>query len=197
MRTERDLILDPYLLLYLPLHKLDGSSFMSRDAYGHLCTVTGTLWTPAGRSFDGVDDTITFPLQDLSSGSHTILVWIKVGGFAAYPHIVSAFNQTYRYVRFHNDGSAIYIENSNDTDTATLTYAFSTDTWYFIAIPYDGSTEHLYVNGDYKTSDGMAGGNVFDRIGGGRYLPGTVGVFMIYNRFLTGPDIQRLYLATK
>ena len=51
-------IFDPSLVLYLPLHQRDGSSFMSKDAYGHVCTVTGAVWTPEGRLFDGVDDYI-------------------------------------------------------------------------------------------------------------------------------------------
>ena len=38
-------IFDPSLVLYLSLWKLDGDSFMSKDAYGHLCTVTGALYS--------------------------------------------------------------------------------------------------------------------------------------------------------
>jgi len=59
MEVERDFIFDPSLVLYLPLYKLDGASFMSQDAHGHLCTVTGALWTPQSRYFDGTDDYIT------------------------------------------------------------------------------------------------------------------------------------------
>lgn len=51
-------VFDPSLVLYLPLYELDGSSFMSKDACGHICTVTGALWRPTGRYFDGVDDKI-------------------------------------------------------------------------------------------------------------------------------------------
>ncbi|MDY6835496.1 MAG: hypothetical protein SVY53_11925, partial [Chloroflexota bacterium] len=48
------LYLDPELRLLLPLRYLDGNSFMSRDAYGHLCTNNGTVWHLGGRSFDGI-----------------------------------------------------------------------------------------------------------------------------------------------
>ena len=51
-------IFDPSLVLYLPLYQLDGASFVSKDAHGHLCSVTGALWRPNGRWFDGTDDTI-------------------------------------------------------------------------------------------------------------------------------------------
>src|SRR3990167_8107213 len=59
------------------------NQFLSDDAYGHLCTRTGALWTPQGYSFDGVDDKITIP--DHSSlqfgiGNFTISIWAKNTG---------------------------------------------------------------------------------------------------------------------
>jgi len=51
-------VFDPSLELYLPLYELDGSSFMSKDACGHICLVTGALWGSQGRTFDGGDDYI-------------------------------------------------------------------------------------------------------------------------------------------
>ena len=61
MKLKRSFILDPALRLYLPLWKLDGNSFQSKDAYGHLATVTGATKVLQGFSFDGVDDKITIP----------------------------------------------------------------------------------------------------------------------------------------
>jgi len=55
MQVKRDFIFDPSLVLYLPLYQLDGWAFMSRDAYGHLCSVTGAKWTPQGRDLDEQD----------------------------------------------------------------------------------------------------------------------------------------------
>lgn len=67
---------DPSLVLYLPLHELDGSPFMSRDHYGHLCTVSGAVWTLRGRVFDGTDDIITIPdaisIQNIFDGGGTL-----------------------------------------------------------------------------------------------------------------------------
>ena len=78
-----DFILNPNLVLYLPLWKLDGSSFMSKDACGHLCTVTGALWRPDGRYFDGTDDDITIGSESfwdtIFDGFHplSVLFWYK------------------------------------------------------------------------------------------------------------------------
>ena len=63
-------ISDPSLVLYLPLYQLDGTAITSKDAYGHLCSVTGVTWRPDGRCFDGVDDEI-----DCGNGSS-----IQIGG---------------------------------------------------------------------------------------------------------------------
>ena len=60
---KRRFKLDPSLVLYLPLYELDGSSFRSRDAYGHLATVTGALWTPQGRTLMGQMTKLTAGLQ--------------------------------------------------------------------------------------------------------------------------------------
>lgn len=72
-------IFDPSLVLYLPLYELDGNSFASRDKHGHLCTATGALWTPQGRSFDGIDDYLTLPVSTCwnFSGDFTVIIWVK------------------------------------------------------------------------------------------------------------------------
>ncbi len=73
-------IYDSSLVLYLPFRELDGASFMSRDAYGHLCVVTGALWRPSGRYFDGTDDKVVVgdsTTLNLGTGDCTILAWIK------------------------------------------------------------------------------------------------------------------------
>lgn len=76
---ERDFILDPSCILYLPLWKKDGAQFMSDDMYGHLCTVTGALWTPQGRYFDGVDDKIALAsFGFFREGKQTILMTFKL-----------------------------------------------------------------------------------------------------------------------
>ena len=74
-----NIIFDPSLVLYLPLYGQDGASFMSQDAGGHLCAVTGALWRPDSRYFDGIDDKINCghsPALNLTSGV-TVEVWFK------------------------------------------------------------------------------------------------------------------------
>ena len=76
--------LDPYgfsidgLKMYLPLWALQESSFKSVDAFGNVCEVTGALWHPQGRTFDGDDDiALTNLLSTISSDTSgtIILTW--------------------------------------------------------------------------------------------------------------------------
>lgn len=80
MRMTKDFIFDPSLVLYLPLHELDGASFISRDAAGHLVTRTGALWRPNGHYFDG-DDKLTVPdhtgFNFGTTGDLTLAFWFK------------------------------------------------------------------------------------------------------------------------
>ena len=90
-----DFIFDPSLVLYLPLGQLDGTSFVSQDAYGHLCTVTGTVWGSRGRYFDGADDLVNAnaainAIQDLSVG--IIMAWFN-GNLVNYHNILTSPTQ--------------------------------------------------------------------------------------------------------
>lgn len=77
---DTDFIRDSSLVLYLPLYELQGTSFLSKDTYGHTCTVTGTTLTPTGRSFDGIDDNIEIAAHSALDivDDITIEAWVTV-----------------------------------------------------------------------------------------------------------------------
>lgn len=79
---ERDFVLDPSCILYVPLWKKDGPQFMSEDGYGKFCTRAGSLWTPKGDYFDGVDDKVDIN-QETSRGiigasCITLITWVNL-----------------------------------------------------------------------------------------------------------------------
>jgi len=81
---------DPYLVLDLPLWKRDGSHFISDDQYGHLITNSGSIWTPDGRWFDGVDDNISCgssPALNLHN-DFTMEAWIKTNYTTTNQHVL-------------------------------------------------------------------------------------------------------------
>ena len=91
-----DFIYDPSLVLYLPLHEKDGSSFMSKDAYGHLCTATGALWRPNGRLLDGLDDFLSIPdsptFTFTAGNPFSIIVWVCPTAIADYDGVVGKWD---------------------------------------------------------------------------------------------------------
>lgn len=208
-----DFILDPSLVLYLPLHQLDGASFMSRDAYGHLCTVTGALWRPNGRWFDGSDDYIdcgnAVGLQLLNSFS--VLSWIYIDTLTPTDgHLAIASKRTY-----HVSGFYIIVEKTSGIvkvffnfggGESTLATAEGLDAgvWYLVAVTYDGTTGKIYVNGVEKatgtptyTADTTRTVKFGRREDGFGDFPGKMGNLFVYNRCLIPLEIEHNYLATK
>ena len=210
--SPEDFIYDPSLVLYAPLHKKDGSSFMSDDAYGHLCTVTGALWTPRGRSFDGVDDCIIISSNlGITGGDITICVWFKptaAGGAAA--GVVSKYDNTAKVdYRIRNNASVLSVARArpgitwDETNAATAVYG----QWYHLTLNYRGTTLSFYLDGELFDAITVSGSGKGDYatetiIGRGtasntNLVTGLVGEVMVYNRALTALEIQRNYLSTK
>src|SRR3990167_7671142 len=79
--STRRYILSTHPTLYISGRRdFQGTNqFLSDDAYGHLCTRTGALWTPLGYPFDGADDYITLPLacSVRNATQVTLVMWFK------------------------------------------------------------------------------------------------------------------------
>ena len=208
-----DFIFDPSLVLYLPLYKLDGASFMSRDAYGHLCTVTGAVWTPQGRDFDGNDDYITqATFLDTMPSALTIEMWAKAQGGAGterplfqkenvigqdriWASIAGANNTLW----FSTEGGNLGAKSVNGGD-------LSLDAWYHLVSIYEaGKALKCYVNtveSTGATADTIGDGTAEDFYIGNVWAKnlawdGLIPEVRIYNRALTPLEIQHNYLATK
>ncbi len=216
MSREQNLILDPNLVLYLPLYELDGNSFASRDAYGHLCTATGALWRPGGRAFDGVDDYVTLPDNILAGASQwAIFLWLKASDIATnnkspiggslgvsneIPHLRHVGSKY--QVNVYHSPSEFIVQNQSTSGNILL------DRWEAICFLYDSSDCLFYRNGlltdtltalDGKSLDATT---INSRLGGGhnsssKAYSGAIGEALIYNRALTPQEIQRIYMSTK
>jgi len=209
-----NLIFDPSLVLYLPLYELDGSSFVSRDACGHLCTVTGALWRKNGRYFDGVDDIIDCgnkaPLIITGNSPRTGEVWFKSSGDYTDDRALLSYGPggggSY-WIRFGlslTDGYLSLSLLANDHYTTTTPPA---NEWHHAAFTLAGTTTVIYYNGevlstktDHSTINTQTGTNFYiGRRGQGPtdYWKGDIGEARFYNRVLTPLEIQQNYLATK
>ncbi len=204
-----DFIFDPSLVLYLPLHRLDGASFMSKDAYGHLCTVTGALWTPRGRSFDGADDYIDCGSSGFPTGNsaRTVLCWINPDTIANYDMFfnygTAAGSQGFLFM--FGIGAYLLIGKYAGNADAQGDTAISTEMWSFIGATLSGSDIGYFLNGQADGTATLAGVNtVLDKckIGENYWtssgnFDGLIGEVGLYNRVLTPLEIQHNYLATK
>ncbi len=226
-RVKRRFRLDSSLVLYLPLYELDGATFQSKDAYGHLSTVTGALWTPQGRSFDGLDDVINCGSPSIldtafggdTTGSYTYIWWQKQ----------AASDGTNR--GFLDKGAdpnfwGIYLANGvltlelKETDAsnnmaATWPYWDATDADKFVHFALIGTGRAVTNWILYKNLGTLARttvtntlssniSNLADNLfapgrayGAAGYFLGTIGEVSVYNRALTLAEIQKNYLTTK
>jgi len=206
-----DFIFDPSLVLYLPLWKLNGASFMSKDTYGHLCTVTGALWRPDGHYFDGTDDKLTIPDAPSLRLEHlTLDGWVSVvsGGVAVVSKAYSASRVAYKLLATTNYVFVQILDEDGTTEVgADHVVATGSGIYHHLAATYDGSILRFYVNGveedtnecgeftiPHSTREVTIGARYE---GGWLYGEGVVGESRVYNRALTPQEIQNIYLATR
>lgn len=205
-------ILDPYLALYLPLYELDGTQFMSKDAYGHLCTKTGALWRPQGHYFDGIDDKIacgTNPILMSYPDGLGIMAWVKRGVIDAYHGIASvgpdaaSWTKAPWVLRITNGNLLSLVLNDGNDDSQGAT-SIDTADWYCVAGTYDLVTSTVLVNGEVDGSNAystaLSVGEDALRIGEYREslnFKGDMGELWLWKRAPSIGFMQRKYLETK
>lgn len=206
-----DFIFDPSLVLYLPLHKLDGASIKSEDAYGHLCAVTGALWTPQGRTFDGIDDKIT--TSKAISIPVTGIAWVYPTLSAEHKPIISTLrslsnNLTHGWALdyWSYNRACVYLGTATGYGVAYATSGIvKPNHWYCFAFTFDGYYLNTWVNTIAQhigqAHSGYEDWVIAPPIGtysfGTHWYQGSIGELLIYNRVLTPLEIQHIYLATK
>ena len=208
----KNFIYDPSLVLYLPLHMLDGASFMSKDAYGHSCAVTGALWTPQGGSFDGTDDYIGCgnPASLNITDKVTVEAWVNSAGYAGDNRTIAGKHYSSYQLAVLNTGEIIFQLGVGGVDKMARTgagVAYIVDgEWYHLAGVYNKANVLLYVNNILFTGDAATGDidtNAYAVEIGRRPGPnddwwkGLIGEVRIYNRALSSLEIQHNYLASK
>lgn len=208
---KREILFDPSLVFYLPLWKRDGASIMSDDAYGHLCTATGALWTPEGRDFNGSSDEILCgngtSLQ--ITGPMTVMVWFKaasvdadlIGKWGADGQRSWEVGLRTATTTF---GGSVTTDGTSATRTTASKGAYTPNAWNCAFFAYDGTNIYVDVNGtkgaDVAYSSGIFNSTTQVRLGTlmtGGWLAGTVGEVAIWHRGLFLPERANIRLATK
>lgn len=217
-RIKRRFLRDPALVLYLPLYELDGVSFMSKDGYGHRSTVTGATWGSQGRTFDGTDDAITIPDNNVldMAGAFSVGLWFNhyaaESGTAVTPLVIkgSGFGaQSNYYLTVYQDTRG-YFDVYTGTVRKSLELnptgggALAIGTWYLLFGVYDGINQIAYLNGAVNRTinigsvalDADASNLCFGK-DVSYFGTVTTGEAWLYNRALTPLEVQQIYLSTR
>jgi len=187
---------------------------MSRDAYGHLCTVTGAVWQLNGSNFDGVDDIISLPLSFDTLTDLTLEAWINNPLDGDSVGMVWGFykDATHRIGIFTDrTGGAItaelYIGSVKDVSSDAAPVA---DTWYHVVVLLGTGGIKMYVD-TVAQADTDTSTLSFADIAGmteaqlGKYVvadtanvwKGKIGEARLYSRRLSVVEITHNYGVTK
>jgi len=203
---------DPSCVLHLPLHRLDGASFMSKDAYGHLCTVTGALWKPQGRLFDGSDDYIDCGNDSAldSVKCLTVKLWYKTSSLISGRALICRDPALYKYMLYITGGSnevTFYFKTASGTIAAVYNPGagiIADGNWHHVVGVWKRPYGKLYFDGvevstTAERDEDIIAGTDYLAIGrySGSYIPAEIGEVWLKNRALTPLEIQCNYLATK
>ncbi len=162
------------------LRKHDGVEFVSDDAYGRLCTVTGALWTPRGRTFDG-DDYIALPAFPLEGTVLTWEGWVRCTLNAGTQTLIGDGSQstTVGYIWLIRDAGSNalswqYANGAAATSVSALNYFAGLDgKWVYIAVvcDYTNKVTRFYRQGvQFGAGAAMTGTPVFPSTSRKRYL---------------------------
>ena len=189
----------------------------SRDSNRHALTVTGALWTPQGRSFDGDDlmtlnDNSTGSPLNFTSGDFSLELWFQTTNLTANNMILFRMplsNEAgwYLYV-LANGRLSLRTAQAGPTlqSTTSSVGAIVTNTKYHIAATRSGATGRLFINGveasysaqgSHNNPVSTAAATIIANNGATVYLTGAVGEVRCYERALTPGEIQRIYEMTK
>jgi len=212
------IIEDDSLVLYLPLHQLEGTSFPSADAYHYPITVNGAEKTQYGRSFDGINDSITVgnaPQLNFGTGDFTIIFWDAWDGSEGC--LLKRYNPSRGYFLIMGGSGRPTLTLRANTPTYTFRSAAHTrspNEWAYSAFTVDRSTNTItafangvlsqngqIIVGDFNPSSNIGSSQNFylgrQWLSGEPYYGGQIGDVLIYNRVLTPDEIEQNYLATK
>jgi len=191
----------------------EGSGTVVNDLSGNGNTgtlVNGVAWTTSGRyggalSFDGANDYVTTPLakSSFSNKGFTLEAWVRATSSTGWRWIFAEDSGSYFFVGRSAFGQYMHwgFQDIGISAADVTNAAFNTNTWYFVAVTWDGTTNangvKLWLNGALvgqatATSTTFSAGNI--NIGArqsfNEYWQGEIDEVRIYNRALSQSEIQ-------
>jgi len=201
----------PLAVLNMPFE----NSAKDYSGKGNNGTIYGATFTDGkigkALSFDGIDDYVDARDINEAEGTNALTaeVWVKPGIRASgvtNPMILAKYYTWNLYINYNNNGFAFSFNDGGGWATDTVTYiaSLSTDTWYYVAARYDGSTCKIFVNGN-EVASASCNGNIISnantvKIGqwnNNEWFNGTIDEVKVYPYALTSEQIKQRYEETK
>lgn len=207
---------DPSLVLYLPMHQLDGGVISDKSAYGHLCTVTGATWGSQGRTYAS-GNYITVPNNtnlDFTSSAFSMFIWINPTSVASTQALIfHGLTNTDGWFTILNSAGGVgrFFVRTNQAAANQVTQSVDNtifaNTWQQVGFTRSGANIRTYNKGVDNTTepathiDPVATSRVLkigihDDLASNPFV-GKIGEVLIYNRSLSAAEAQRNYQATK
>jgi hypothetical protein len=193
----------------------DNSSAVDSGFNGNNGTVNGGAGFVTGKigskaiSLDGVNDYVSLPASAtlITPTRITLAAWIKPNVVNVEQRIIN-YHKRYR-LELSPTGKlycAFSTVNQSWNFCSTMgTTSLNPNTWYHVAVTYDGTTYTYYLNGVANGSNStqfagdLTNGQFMPCIGdgcdalGGKFFNGLVDDAILYSRALTPSEIQQLY----
>jgi hypothetical protein len=188
-----------------------GSTVADASGHGHAGTISGATWTTGkygqALSFDGTNDWVTIAdsnLLDLTTGM-TLSAWVYLTANTGWRTVIikeRVGNEVYTLHANTNQNRpqlAIVSGGSGQLQVLGGPARLALNLWTHLAATYNGTVLRLFVNGVEVASRAVASGAVMTsgaplRIGGnsiwGEFFKGLIDEVRIYNRALSGAEIQ-------
>jgi GH43 family beta-xylosidase len=200
-----------FLAAQFPLTETNGTSATNLIFGTHGTLVGSPVWTKPGLKLNGVTDYVNCGTNignDVQTAL-TLAAWIRADAFVDWAGLITKGTNTGPYaMQVWHDGSLCFSANwgapggSVGSGVWNSNFKMATNTWYHVAITYDGATVRFYLNGAVDSSPPAAKlrfGVVnepltlgVDLPGGDEYFPGTIRDARVYGRALNSAEILAL-----
>lgn len=174
---------------------------------GNNGTVSGATNTAAklsnGYSFNGSSNYInhsTTGIVSTGASAKSIALWIKATNFSGTRRIFTTggASSTQGFTIMQYSGtSKIYFTDEGVAYTGTTT--LSNDTWYHVAVTYDGTNIRFYLNGSLESTSARTLAttatetNIGRSSGGSEFFLGLIDELGIWDKMLTNAEVLELY----
>jgi len=161
--------------------------------------------------FDGTNDYVSVtPMYNFATSNQlTTIIWAKsaVSTWNEYGFLLSKRDQFVMHPNISSTSVSCYVNTTTGGWQAATFSASNITVFNQYAMTFVGGTIYAYFNGVLSATNSSAGSTMSSDAGdmyvgwddgiGGRYLNGSVGLVMAYNRALSGDEILRNYNSTK